>query len=299
MSTQPLLAPKGALLSQELASLTPLAQCRGLTLYAFYADHTPAILEEIGRLREVGFRAVGAGRGQALDLDDLDTGPGAYQQLIAWDAAEQEIVALYRFQLGARQARYGDACLRTSRLFEYSPAFREQGLHRAIELGRSVVNRDARRARLGFFALWAGLGALLRTYPEVRYFFGNVSLYKSMNPAARDCLVHHLQQHYRPAEPWLQAREAVRFDPPEQPTHPVVAPGEADTPEQRIRQLRQLLSPWQQSIPPILQSYMGLSTDIQFGETVFDADFGDALEIGLVVPVETINDQVYRRFIAG
>lgn len=299
MSTQPRLSTKGELMAQELAELTPLAVCRGLMLYAFYADNTPHTLEEIGRLREAGFRAVGAGRGQTLDLDDLDTGPGAYQQLIAWDAAEQEIVAMYRFQLGARQALYGDSCLRTSRLFDYSPDFREQGLHRAIELGRSVVNREARRARLGFFALWAGLGALLRTYPEVRYFFGNVSLYKSMEPEARDCLVHHLHQHYQPAHPWLRARDEVRFAPPEQASHPAVAPGETDTPEQRIRQLRQLLSQWQESIPPILQSYMGLSTEIQFGETVFDADFGDALEIGLVVPVEKINEQVYRRFIAG
>lgn len=297
MSTQSILSSKGELLAQELADLTPLADCRGLTLYAFYADNKPVTLEEIGRLREVGFRAVGAGRGQTLDLDDLDTGPGAYQQLIAWDAAEQEIVAMYRFQLGARQALYGDGCLRTSRLFDYSPEFRDQGLHRAIELGRSVVNRDARRAKLGFFALWAGLGALLRTYPEVRYFFGNVSLYKSMDPEARDCLVHHLHQHYQPAQPWLRARPWVRFETPDLIISPAVAPGELDTPEQRIRQLRQLLSPWQESIPPILQSYMGLSTEIQFGETVFDADFGDALEIGLVVPVEKINEQVRRRFI--
>ena len=219
------------------------------------------------------------------------------QRLMAWlervDPEHQEMVAMYRYQRGQQAASFGPECLRTFGLFDYSAAIQQNVLPYVVELGRSVVNRQAKKGALGFFATWVGLGALLRKHPEVQYFFGNVSLYKTLNPQGRDLLVSTMQTHYAPPEPLLVAREQCRYVPS------VVAPAfnADDSPEQRIQQLRAWLAPYGVSIPPVLQSYMSLSTGIWCGETVYDDDFGNALELGIIVPVATINQKVQARFI--
>ncbi|MFY0665968.1 MAG: GNAT family N-acetyltransferase [Natronospirillum sp.] len=278
---------------QELAALTPLAQFRGLNIYSFTGDECPTAMQEIGRLREAGFRAVGAGRGDELDLDHRDYGEQCYSQLVAWDPEHQEMVAMYRYQQGAKATVFGPECLRTYGLFDYSVSFQRNILPYAIELGRSVVNRAAKKGALGFFATWVGLGALLRKHPEVQYFFGNVSLYQTLNNTGRDLLVSTMQAHYAPPEPYLVARDTCRYE----PTQAAPTLSANDAADERIRQLRDSLTPYDMNIPPVLQSYMSLSTGIWCGETVFDADFGNALELGIIVPVAEINEKVKARFI--
>ncbi|MCH8551101.1 MAG: GNAT family N-acetyltransferase [Natronospirillum sp.] len=282
----------------ELDRRPPLTTLRTLQIHCFFGDECPQTLLAIGRLRELGFQSAGAGRGVDIDLDRLDRGDGCYGQLLAWDPDNREIVAMYRFQLGERATTHGDAQLRTSTLFDYSDRFRAELLPYCIELGRSVVNRAARRQSMGFFAVWAGLGALLRRYTSVAYFFGNVSLYETMDLTGRDLLIAWLEKHYRPQETLLRARDGLRHVPALSTSDlTAVEPGQEDTPENRIQYLRSLLAEQGEKIPPVMQSYMALSNGIWCGETVFDADFGDALEIGIIVPVATINDSIRQRFI--
>lgn len=281
-------------LAGELARRMPVATFRGLEIHTFVGDECPATMQEIGRLREIGFRAVGAGRGEELDLDSRDFGPQSYHQLVAWDPEHQELVALYRYQLGARAQTYGNDCLRTYSLFDYTLPFREHVLPFAIELGRSVVNRAAKRSSLGFFATWVGLGALLRHHPDVAYLFGNISLYQTLDVKGRDLLLSVMQQRYAPPEPMLRARSNIAYKTQMQAPHWPMPDASA---EQRVRVLRDWLTPYRLSIPPVLQSYMSLSTDIWCGETVYDADFGDALELGIIVPVVNINARAKERFI--
>src|SRR5690606_19531915 len=65
-------------------------------IYLINQRNAPHTVREIGRLREVTFRAAGGGTGLALDLDDNDTGAHAYDQLIAWNPEDEEIIAGYR-----------------------------------------------------------------------------------------------------------------------------------------------------------------------------------------------------------
>lgn len=285
---KPIIAPvPRAQLAGEMARSEPLGIFRGLTIHVLVGDAFPAVMREIGRLRETAFREVGAGRDVDCDIDDLDFGPTAYRQLVVWDPREAEIVAVYRYQRGWLALGHGDEVLRTHTLFRYSPTFDAVIKPACIELGRSVVNRGARRQTLGLFAIWTGLHALLEAHPQLQYYFGNVSLYSTMDPVARDLLIAWLEHHYRPPEPVLLAHPELRHVPAAGVVDRI--PREIGTdPRARIRALRDLLAPYGEDVPPILQSYMGLSHEIWLGETARDADFGDALEIGLVVPVEAI-----------
>ncbi len=274
-------------LDAEISRHAPLGTFRGLEIHSLHGDDCPATLREIGRLRERAFREAGAGRNVDCDLDELDFGPSAYRQLVAWDPGRREVVAVYRYQRGWLARTHGDGVLRTHTLFRYSDSFNRDVKPAGIELGRSVVNRDARRRTLGLFALWTGLYVLLEEHPELNYFFGNVSLYASMPEEARDLLIAFLEHHYRPPEPALVAREALRHRPATAASDRI--PGAvAEEPAGRIRALRDLLEPHGATIPPIVQSYMSLNHEIWFGQTARDADFGDALEIGLVVPIDAV-----------
>lgn len=282
-------------IQQELATLTPIAVTRGLQVFNAQASDMPVTMLEIGRLRELIFRQAGAGRNLERDLDALDYGDAAYYQLLVWDPKRLQLVAMYRYQLGWQVAHFGTAILRTSQLFHYSDAFEQQVLPYSIELGRSVVNPDAKAALLGFYALWAGLGALSQIYPRLRYFFGNVSLYQSLGQQAIACLVQCCQQLYRPPESMLRAKTSLQYR--LTPTHDFSA-WQPLEPGERIRQLQQLLKTLGCRLPPILQSYLSVGNAIWFDDAALDDDFGQAYELSIIVPLAAVNGVIRQRFLS-
>lgn len=274
-------------IQRELQQCALLLQVRGLDVYTLKAEQAPATMNEIGRIRESVFRDAGAGRNLARDIDDLDFGTTSYIQLVVWDPKRLQLVALYRYKPGF-EAVDNLQTLRTSQLFDYSDAFTHKILPHSIELGRSVVNGEAGAARFGFFALWAGLNALLAKHPQVDYFFGNVSLYKNLGKQALDIIISFCQQLYPPPEPLLRAKSELCYQVTSQ-HHFENAKG-LDS-RARIQQLETLLAAQQVRIPKILQSYLSLGTHIWFDDAAADGDFGDAFELSIVVPVSMIDPQ--------
>ena len=72
------------LLKQEL---TPERQLRMTNksnneIYIVTAHEAPNVMKEIGRLREIAFREAGGGTGKSMDIDEFDTMPNSYKQLI-------------------------------------------------------------------------------------------------------------------------------------------------------------------------------------------------------------------------
>lgn len=284
------------LIQTELANLLPLATFRGLQVFSADAVDIPNTMQEIGRIREMVFRQAGAGRNLARDLDALDYTAPAYQQLVVWDPVRLQLVALYRYQLGWLAAEAGVQILRTSQLFHYSETFRRQILPHAIELGRSVVNPAATAHTLGFFALWVGLGALVRRYPQLQYFFGNVTLYPQLGVMAMQHIVQFCQRLYPPPEPMLKALPELVYC-----TGPLTVSNEllqADA-SQRVKILQHSLEPMQCKIPPVLQSYLSVGNGIWFDDTALDHDFGGAFEQSIIVPIASISPVFQQRFLTA
>ena len=116
-----------AVLRQELSPERFLRSTRkgGNEIYRVNATNAPHVLQEIGRLRELTFRAAGGGTGQEVDLDDHDFGPYAYEQLIVWSVEDQEIIGGYRYKVcaDAKDAN-GDYHLSTVHYFDFSDTFK-------------------------------------------------------------------------------------------------------------------------------------------------------------------------------
>ena len=111
----------------------------GNEIYWVNIHNSPNVLQEIGRLREVTFRASGGGTGLSLDLDDYDLSGNCYQQLIVWSPEDQEIIGGYRFILCETVLNTNPIELSTAHYFNFSDEFINDYLPNTIELGRSWV----------------------------------------------------------------------------------------------------------------------------------------------------------------
>jgi putative hemolysin len=157
----------------------------GKTMYLYQHQGSSPILREIGRLREVAFRAVGEGTNKRRDIDRYDA---AYYHLILWDKEDLEVAGAYRFG-DAKMIIEKDSVngLYSASLFDYGPEMAPY-FSQGLELGRSFVQPKYWGKR-SLDYLWFGIGAFLQRHPGFRYLFGPVSLSDHYPKAAKDLLV--------------------------------------------------------------------------------------------------------------
>ncbi|MFW6252420.1 MAG: GNAT family N-acyltransferase [bacterium] len=282
-------------LRRELGSDTELTRFHDLEIHIFDGPDCPEVLNEIGRIREVEYRAAGAGRNLPRDLDRHDTGIPRYLQIVSFDREHGELVAMYRAMHCGRMLeshQLSAVSLRTAGLFDFSRAFVNGTLPHLVELGRSVVNRRAHRAVQGLFSVWSGLGALTRIWPDMTGYFGNVTVYPTMPSSAIRTLWTFLDTHYRAASGDVCARDRAVVK------EMLDAADHAD-PEctATLEALTGCASRDGWQIPAILVSYLKACPRLEVFDIAFDEDFGRAFEIAIHVPVNGLTEKTRRRFI--
>lgn len=190
-----------SLLAAEVARLPReqlLAESGALEVWQARADQIPFMLLEIGRLREVTFRAVGEGSGRACDLDSFDQ---HYLQLFLWHRERQEVVGGYRIgRSDVILPRFGVAGLYTSTLFNFRPRLFDS-VGPALELGRSFVRGEYQKSYAPLLLLWKGIGRYVVNNPRYRVLFGPVSISRDYSDLSRRLIAGTLQ--YNPALPEL------------------------------------------------------------------------------------------------
>src|SRR5882672_2633379 len=146
------------------------------------AAQIPWCLQEIGRLRELTFRAAGEGTGKASDIDLFDA---YYLHLFVWDAQAEAIVGAYRMGLADQiLARYGRRGLYTQSLFKYGSRILRM-MNPAIELGRSFIRAEYQRSFAPLMLLWRGIGRYIVRVPDYAVLFGAVSISNDYDPSSR------------------------------------------------------------------------------------------------------------------
>ncbi len=161
-------------------------------MYALSSRQAPHIVREIGRLREITFRANGEGTGKARDLDRFDA---YYTHLVLWNDERQEIAGAYRIcNVQEVLRRYGMRGLYTTSLFRFQPKFFAK-VGPALELGRSFIHLDYQRQYAPLLVLWKGIGSYLVRHPETPVLFGAVSISADYSLASREVLTSYLSAH--------------------------------------------------------------------------------------------------------
>jgi hypothetical protein len=282
------------------AELTPERKARdtkkaGNEIYLFTAAECPALMREVGRLREEAFRAAGGGTGEEVDIDAEDLAPDGYCQLIVWDPAAREIVGGYRFIVcTSEHPRH----LSTEHYFRFSDRFRSEYLPRTIELGRSFVQRayQARQNPKSLYALdnlWDGLGALIVLNPGVKYLFGKVTMYTTYKAVARNALIWFLRRYFPDREGLVEGIRPLRLD-LDDPYYEELFTGRNYMENYRIliRKIRE----FNEHIPPLINAYMNLSPTMRVFDTVSNPDFGGVEETGILVTIADIYPEKRERY---
>ncbi len=163
--------------------------------YAVYlerGDKIPALIQEIGRLREVTFRAAGEGTGKVHDIDHFDP---YYQHLILWHKESRQIAGSYRLAWTADVLpKFGISGLYTSTLFRFHPAFFSR-MGSALELGRSFVRLEFQKEYAPLLMLWQGIGRAAARRPDAPVLFGAVSISDEYSEASRELIVQFVTKH--------------------------------------------------------------------------------------------------------
>ena len=271
-------------------------------IYVITAHNAPNVMQEIGRLREIAFREAGGGTGKEVDIDEFDTCERCYKQLIVWNPETEEIIGGYRYLLGTdwEYDDKGQPILATSHMFHFSEKFIKDYAPQTVELGRSFVSLPYQSSRMGaksLFALdnlWDGLGALTVIRPNIRYYFGKMTMYPSYIRKGRDMILYFLKKHFDDKEHLIIPMKPLQLESDVREFEALFS-GKDFKDDYRIlnREIRKL----GYNIPPLVNAYMSLSPTMKLFGTAINYGFGDVEETGILIAVDEILEEKRQRHI--
>ena len=239
-----------------------------------------------------------------MDIDEFDTCDNCYKQLIVWNPEAEEIIGGYRYLLGTDwdYDEKGQPILATSHMFHFSDRFIKEYAPWTIELGRSFVSLPYQSSRMGaksLFALdnlWDGLGALTVIKPNVKYFFGKMTMYPSYIRKGRDMILYFLKKHFDDKEKLIIPMKPLEMDTDPKEFEHLFA-GESFKEDYKVLngEIRKL----GYNIPPLVNAYMSLSPTMKLFGTAINYGFGDVEETGILIAVDEILEEKRVRHIGS
>ncbi|WP_371997864.1 MULTISPECIES: GNAT family N-acyltransferase [unclassified Shewanella] len=298
----PLFATQNAIAHPESRSelQQALQQCELLgetndnkQIFLYQHHHCSPIMREIGRLREIAFRAVGEGSGNRRDNDQYDP---YYQHLVLWDKDALEIVGSYRFASAKKvHEEQGPEKLYSQSLFKYSDEFAPY-FESGLELGRSFVQPKYWGKR-SLDYLWLGIGAYLAKNPQFRYLFGPVSISDQLPEQAKEMMVHFYQQHFSMPNELAQSNSPYQFT--DERLHQLNGLYQDNDYSSCFKVLKHTLANMGAAVPPLYKQYGELCQDdgVKFLDFGIDTDFGNCIDGLVLVDVHALKPKKRQRYI--
>ncbi len=278
-------------IKQELKSAKLLGETvdqKKIYLFDYLPDS--AVMQEIGRLREMTFRHVGEGTGKKRDLDQYDRD---YRHLILWDEQELEIAGAYRIGEVAR-IQQNNRQIYSAELFDYHPAMQSY-FAKGIELGRSFVSPKYWGKR-SLDYLWYGIGAYLKQFPEVRYLFGPVSLSASYPAFGQALIVEYYRRYFADYEQLASARSPYQTDAESLARIDNLFTGDA---ENDFTLMREQLAHMQVTVPTLYKQYADVceAGGARFIDFNIDANFGFCIDGLVMVDLQQLKPGKRKRYL--
>lgn len=281
-------------LRQELRACERLGETGdGKHIYLFNYSGDSVVMREVGRLREISFRAVGEGSGLRRDIDAYDS---YYDHIILWDDDDLEIVGAYRLVRAAEAINNGgmrsDGCpLYSQTLFDYTD-INSETFNKGVELGRSFVQPKYWGKR-SLDYLWYGIGAYLNKYPQMRYLFGPVSISNSYPDLAKEKLVAFYRAHFPSKPPFAVAKQPFSVRPE------VFESFTGESYSEEFPRLKSELSAMDVNVPTLYKQYTEICQDggVQFADFNVDPDFADCIDGLVLVDIEYLKPKKRKRYL--
>lgn len=291
LSTRAPVAGRGpaALIEDNIQTLQPhvLLEHERYQVFCSPAAALPALLPEIGRLREIAFRDAGEGTGLPRDLDRFDE---TYEHLFVWDRHGREVAGAYR--LGATDVVAAGGRvegLYTRTLFDYDARLLAQ-IGPAIELGRSFVPPAYQRDFSPLLLLWKGISRRVVRSRRYRRLFGVVSISDDYGTLSRLLLLKFLQTSRFNAD----LGRLVRAKHPPPPVCSDALDSLTVSSLEEVSALIRHLESDGRDMPVLLRQYLKLSATL-LGFTV-DPAFGDVLDGLVLVDLARVEPAILSRY---
>jgi putative hemolysin len=170
-----------------------LLKSKNYEVFFASAKDIPNLIHEIGRLREITFRAIGEGTNKEVDLDKFDN---YYHHLLLWDAVAEKLVGAYRMGLGKEiYKKYGIKGFYVQSLFRIEPEL-HQMMDNTIEMGRAFIIAEYQQKPMPLFLLWKGIVHVTLRYPEYKYLMGGVSISNQFSDFSKSLMIEFMKSHY-------------------------------------------------------------------------------------------------------
>lgn len=273
-------------------------------IYVITAHNAPNVMREIGRLREISFRSGGGGTGEEIDIDEYDYMEKPYSQLIVWDPEALEIIGGYRYLPGSEVELddAGQPKFVMSHLFTFSEQFIKEFIPYTIELGRAFVQPDYQTSKMGtksLFALdnlWDGLGALIHTVKDARYFIGKVTIYNNYPLVARELIYEYMYRYFHDPDQLVTPLNPIHVSEKNQELAKKLFV-EKDS-SGNYKALQKAIRAEGETIPSMFHAYIGLTDTMRFFGSIFDQDFGSVYETGIMITMADLLETKRVRYIA-
>lgn len=253
------------------------------SVYALKASSAPNVLLEIGRQREIAFRAVGEGSNHTRDIDEFDY---YYYHLVLWDREKNAIAGAYRVGRGAEIMEfYGKHGFYTHTLFRFKREFQSY-LQESVELGRSYVAVEYQRQRLPLFLLWEGIIQMLSNFKEAKYIIGPVSMSNDYQALSKELVIEFIQKNFgdenlsQLVKPRTKIRNAVKKVDKEALI--LAAGGEI----KKFDRLLAAIEPMGRTMPVLYKKYLAQNAKI----LAFNRDrkFNDAIDAFMILDIQNL-----------
>jgi putative hemolysin len=285
-------APARLSAEDEIAYLQETGNClienATFAVYRAVGADIPALLQQVGRAREMAFREVGEGTGKDLDLDQFDR---HYTQLLLWDKGKRKIAGGYRLAWTSDVlSQRGISGLYTSRLFRFDPQF-FASIGPAVELGRSFVATEYQKEYSPLFLLWQAISRCVGSRPDSPVLFGPVSVSASYSEMARELIVNFLRERSFRADLAQFAKPRRAFNGRLMRKHDIsrVTQCLASIEDLPIGDIEE-----NSEIPILLRQYLRLGGRVAAFHV--DAQFSYALDVLLIVDLREAPPKVLNRY---
>ena len=170
-----------------------LLTSKNYEVYLAPAQEMPSILREIGRLREITFRAIGEGTNEAIDLDKFDR---YYYHMFLWDNEANALAGAYRMGLGSKiYEEHGIDGFYLQDLFRFEPELHKM-MSESIEMGRAFIIKEYQQKPMPLFLLWKGIVHTTLRFPEHKYLIGGVSISNQFSNFSKSMMIEFMKSHY-------------------------------------------------------------------------------------------------------
>ncbi|UZO81961.1 lysophospholipid acyltransferase family protein [Aquimarina sp. ERC-38] len=170
-----------------------LLSSKNYEVFLVKKENVPNILYEIGRLREITFRAIGEGTNKAIDLDIFDE---YYHHMFLWDSKAKKIAGAYRMGMGADIYRQkGIDGFYLQKLFRFEPELHNM-MSKSIEMGRAFIIKEYQQKPMPLFLLWKGIVHCTLRFPEHKYLIGGVSISNQFSNFTKSLMIEFMKSHY-------------------------------------------------------------------------------------------------------